>query len=171
MPRTLSSLFRSWSRSSAERAMGHRSDQQVAAPHEGRLPQRLELKIKSDPANLRTARIAVERFCVSAGLDEKACGEVGLCVNEALANVIRHAYDGASDRPILIQAESSPTSVQVNLRDWGRPFNADQRQPAPQEKDPLQPGGLGLICLKRLMDEIVYTPQQEGTLLKMVKNK
>ena len=33
-----------------------------------------------------------------------AVGDVGLCVNEALANVMRHAYGGATDRPIVIRA-------------------------------------------------------------------
>src|SRR4051812_49335945 len=61
---------------------------------------RIQLKITSDPANLAPVREAVEDLCERRGFDEIAVGEIGLCVNEALANVMRHAYDNATDRPI-----------------------------------------------------------------------
>ena len=35
--------------------------------------------------------------------------------------------------------------------------------------DPLKPGGLGLICLKKLMDEVTYTRLIDGMVLTLVK--
>ena len=35
----------------------------------------------------------------------------------------------------------------------------------------LRPGGLGLPCLKRLLDEAVFEPQPDGMRLRMVKTK
>ena len=63
----------------------------------------VELNITSDPANLAAARKAVEALCRTVGFDDTAIGEIGLCVNEALANVIRHAYGNATDRPIELR--------------------------------------------------------------------
>ena len=60
----------------------------------------VRLRIESDPANLAPVRKAVESLAASGGFDSAACGEIALCVNEALANVMRHAYDGLTDRPI-----------------------------------------------------------------------
>src|SRR5207237_1284137 len=65
----------------------------------------VQLKIDSNPANLAPVREAVERLCKAAGFDETAIAEIGLVVNEAHANVIRHAYDNATDKPIVIRAE------------------------------------------------------------------
>src|SRR5215213_2523743 len=56
------------------------------------------VRIDSDPANLAPARKAVETFVAESGFAEKAVHDVGLCLNEALANVMRHAYDGRKDR-------------------------------------------------------------------------
>src|SRR6266550_2143544 len=83
----------------------------------------LELNIKSDPANLASVRLAVEAMCRDGGFDTTAVDEIGLCVNEALANVIRHAYKGAIDRPIEIRATCRDGEAVVQIRDWGNGMN------------------------------------------------
>src|SRR5215212_368596 len=65
-------------------------------------PPALRLKITSDPATLASTRRAVEMFAAQCGFDETARGEIGLVINEALANVMRHAYQGATDQPIEV---------------------------------------------------------------------
>jgi serine/threonine-protein kinase RsbW len=132
-------------------------------------PTKLRLKIRSDPATLASVRQAVERFCSSGGLDIKACEDVGLCVNEALANVIRHAYDGATDQPIEVTAQKLDRSIQICIRDWGKGVNPmDLPLPKP---DPLKPGGLGLVCLKKMMDKVAFKPQPKGMLLEMTRER
>jgi anti-sigma regulatory factor (Ser/Thr protein kinase) len=37
--------------------------------------------------------------------------------------------------------------------------------------DPLTPGGLGMVCLGQLMDEVVYAPQRDGMLLTMSRRR
>lgn len=129
----------------------------------------LELKFNSDPANLAPARRAVEAFCEKAGFGEHAAGQVGICVNEALANIIRHAYEGAADRPIKLKIEFRTEVLRVSIRDWGSGVNPfDLPQP---KRDPLRPGGLGLICLRQLMDEVVFERQLDGMLLTMTRQR
>jgi len=141
---------------------------------------RLVLNVTSDPANLAPVRRACEAFCRSHGLDDAATADVGLCVNEAMANVTRHAYGGATDRPVVVTTESiaaeagraatSTVGVRITIRDWGTGVNplATPRR----EHDPTQPGGLGLVCLRQLVNEAVFEPQPDGgMLLTMVKRK
>ena len=122
------------------------------------------LETTSDPANLAPIRREVEAFCTSCKFDEKAVGEVGLCVNEALANVTRHAYSGAIDRPVRIHAEFVNDELEITIRDWG---NGKDPTLSPKKHDPLTPGGLGLVCLSSLMDEMKFQPQPDGMLLTM----
>jgi len=139
--------------------------------------RRLRLHVTSDPANLAPVRRACEKYCVDHGLSAAAANDVGLCVNEAMANVTRHAYGGAIDRPIEIVCELLPPGgeggsgggVRVSIRDWGNgvnPATLPGREPNPET-----PGGLGLVCLRRLMDEANYLPQADGMMLVMVKRK
>jgi anti-sigma regulatory factor (Ser/Thr protein kinase) len=131
----------------------------------------LRLRILSDPANLAAARKAVEDLALAHGFDASACGEIALCVNEALANVMRHAYGGATDRPIELDAavREDDRALHLRIRDWGSGVNPDDLPAKP--KDPMTPGGLGLICLRKMMDEVRFTPQPDGMLLEMTRSK
>ena len=127
------------------------------------------MNITSDPANLAPVRKAVEDLAGASGFDASAVGDIALCVNEALANVMRHAYGGMKDRPILITAESDADALTVRVRDWG---NGVDPSTLPREPyNPLTPGGVGLICLSELLDEMVYTPQPDGMLATLVKRR
>jgi anti-sigma regulatory factor (Ser/Thr protein kinase) len=130
-------------------------------------PVKLELKITSDPANLQPVRKQVETFAESAGLSRRECDGVGLAVNEAMANIIRHGYGNATDQPIHVTAEVKDDQLFVQIRDWGKPFDP---QLLPRDIRPeLRPGGLGLLCMRKLMDSTEFVTLSDGMLLKMVK--
>ena len=126
-------------------------------------PRRLELKVESHPANLAAVRKAIETLATDGGFDEKSVAEIGLCVNEAMANVIRHAYGGRKDRPVHVAARIEPAQggrIVITIRDWGNGVDPSCLPHRPY--DPMEPGGVGLICLRQWMDEVTYTPQPGG---------
>jgi anti-sigma regulatory factor (Ser/Thr protein kinase) len=125
-------------------------------------PSQLQLRITSDPANLAPVRHELETFCAACGFDEKSRGEIVLVVNEALANITRHAYGGAEDGPIELNASFADGSLRIMIRDWG----TGQLPPRHlRPRDPLKPGGVGLVCLRELMDDVNFSPQPDGMLL------
>jgi len=128
------------------------------------------LNLTSDPAMLAGARRQVEAFASGQGFGEVAVGDVGLCVNEALANVIRHAYGGDHHRPIVLDARMDGGSLVIYIREWGNGRVPNMRLP-PADPQALHPGGLGLPCLKQLLDGIEFLPQADGMLLKMVRRR
>lgn len=137
-------------------------------------PAGLKLRIDSDPAQLGRTRRAVEALAARCGFTRTAVEEIGLCVNEALANVMRHAYRGHVGRPILVEAQFDPAdggALRVELRDWGGGWNPAERLAQADDYDPLTPGGLGLLCIGRLMHEVVFCPQRDGMVLKMVRRR
>ena len=134
---------------------------------ETRSPGKLELNFSSSTAHLSTVRRAIEQFSKEAGLETQASEEIGLVVNEALANIIRHAYDGKKDQPVRAAVQRFNGGVKILLRDWGN--GVDPSTIPRPEHDPLVPGGLGLMCMRRLMDEVRYEPQRDGMLLVMTR--
>lgn len=135
--------------------------------------RRVEMRVESHTSHISTVRKTVEQFAAAAGFGNAAAEQWGLCVNEALANVIRHAYGGQVGKPVVITLEYHPDSpspaMQVTIRDWGNGVNPAKLKPKPY--DPFEPGGVGLICLRSLMDDVTYTPQPDGMLMRMVKKK
>jgi serine/threonine-protein kinase RsbW len=129
----------------------------------------VELSIESHPANLACVRRAIETLGSTCGFDDAVRSDIGLCVNEALANIIRHAYHGATDRPIAIRAEFVNEALRITIRDWGNGVNPVLLRPG--KRDPLKPGGVGMICLRKLMDEVEFVPQADGMLLTMTRKR
>jgi serine/threonine-protein kinase RsbW len=147
-------------------------------------PTALHLKFDSHPKHLASTRIAVEKLCIAAGFERAAAEEVGLAVNEALANIIRHAYDNRSDQPVELDASTGPGGIELRLRDWGsgkvpspKPsVPAPGQAPAgpasnPPKVENLKPGGLGLICMRSLMDQVLFEQQSDGMLLIMRRHR
>ena len=131
------------------------------------------LTILSDPANLATVRVAVETGGKQVGFDQKECAAMALAVDEALTNVIRHAYDGLLDKEIKISIEhlnevDDHQGLLICIRDFGKAV--DPCKIKGRELSDIRPGGLGVHIMREVMDEVVFEHRPEGgTLLRMTK--
>jgi len=70
-----------------------------------------------------------------------------------------------------VRLEIQGADVMIGLRDRARPFKPGKIKP-PDTKTPLEDrpvGGLGLLLMHRLMDEVRYETLPDGNLLTMVK--
>lgn len=130
----------------------------------------IHVRFDSDPEHLQGLRLRCEAMATAMGFDERAVGEVGLCVNEAIANVIEHAYKFEKGRPIELRAEPIPPAagrprggMRLRVRDWGPGIDPTLVDRGP--KDPNIPKGLGLICMKEMMDSTDYAPQPDGGII------
>ncbi len=135
--------------------------------------ERRHLEIMSEPKNLPQVRQAVEDIGAMAGFSPKDCHGIVLAVDEALANVIKHAYGGAADKTIEIdiqhlnQAEDV-SGVEISIRDYGK--TVDLCKIKGRELSDIRPGGLGVHIMRKIMDKVVYEcPADGGTKLRMTK--
>jgi anti-sigma regulatory factor (Ser/Thr protein kinase) len=135
----------------------------------------IRMHIRSSPWQLAVVRAAVEKMCAQLGMDERSIGEMMLGVDEALTNVIRHAYEGQADRPIEIELspcgseEECIDCLQVVIRDEGRSVPAEQIRS--RDLEDIRPGGLGVHIMQTVMDHVDYTPRPDGgTVLTLRKN-
>ena len=133
----------------------------------------IHMKIISTPAHLRVVRSALERICEMMAFREDERGGIVLSLDEALSNIIKHAYHGADDRPIEITfrpgAGEAGVELAIEVRDWGDP--APPETIKSRDLDDVRPGGLGVHIMTSCMDEVAYAPAPpgEGTVLTMLK--
>jgi anti-sigma regulatory factor (Ser/Thr protein kinase) len=132
---------------------------------------KLTINLNTDPTLLGSARTAIEKLAATHKFAPKCCEEIGLVVNEALANVIRHAYGKGVDGPIQIDVMVLDGELTIAMRDWGKGINPDALRPSAAAQDPLKPGGLGLMCMRQMMDSVVFDPQPDGMLLTMKRKR
>ena len=132
----------------------------------------IHLRISSIPSHLSIVRAAVETFCQQLGFDATSAGQVMLSTDEALTNIIRHAYCGREDK--VIEIELAPVNrdggkaLRITLRDYGKAVDRDEI--CSRDLHDVRPGGLGVHIMTECMDVLDYThPKGGGTLLTMVK--
>jgi serine/threonine-protein kinase RsbW len=116
----------------------------------------------------------VHQAAVDAGLNDKAVYEVETAVDEAVCNIIDHAYGGEGDGKVECSYEISDAGLIIHLRDFGKSFNPAKVK-HPNLKAPLgkrKDRGLGLYMMRQWMDEVRFEfSQSAGNLLTMVKRR
>lgn len=125
-----------------------------------------DLRIDCDPVTLRAARASFRVFLESSQCPPDFIDRLVLAVDEACANVYRHAYRGASGE-LRLRARWVNGRLRVMLKDRGIPFDAAGLPD--RDLGEIRPGGLGLPIIKRIFERVEYRPLRIGTLLILEK--
>jgi serine/threonine-protein kinase RsbW len=135
----------------------------------------LRMELPSDPNLLCAVRGAIERLTESLGFTTEDCRGITRAVDEALTNIIRHAYGGKVDQPIammfrtLLRAGSAEgqRGIEIQLCDRGPAFEPEKM--CGRALDDVKPGGLGLHFIQESMDVVEYKRANGTNCLRLVK--
>jgi anti-sigma regulatory factor (Ser/Thr protein kinase) len=114
----------------------------------------------SDPNLLGEVRRKLAQYASQAGMVETQADSFVLAADEALTNIIRHAYEGATDQPIDIDIYSDGTKLHLTLRDYGQPVPREMIRS--RDLDDIRPGGLGVHIMTTCMDSVEFQHLEEG---------
>ena len=136
---------------------------------------RIELKIPASSEWVRVVRLTVAGVASRLPFPVDAVEDIKLAVTEAINNAIQHAplQPAPGETPtISIVIETSADGLWIHIADEGR-LNQELPVPhasLPQWADELPEGGLGLMLIQSLMDEV---KQESGpardTIVRMFK--
>lgn len=128
----------------------------------------LRVVMSSHPRFLSIVRAAVGQLGVVYGLTEDSCREVTLAVDEALANIIRHAYRNRYDQEIELNCQVGADHLEFTLVDRGEA--ADPARICGQPLDEVSLSGRGTHLIKASMDEMHYERVPRGNQLRLIKH-
>jgi len=128
----------------------------------GDAPRGLQIKFSmpSDPRYLPVVRGAIGPLAALMGWDESECNAIVLAINEALANVITHAYHNRTDGLMELECRESADGLEIALLDNGDA--PDRSRICAREIGGDQPGGLGTHIIRNVMDEVSYQNSPAG---------
>jgi anti-sigma regulatory factor (Ser/Thr protein kinase) len=121
----------------------------------------------SDPRFLPIVRATVEGLAGTYGLSIEESAGVTLAIDEALANVIRHAYKNRYDQTIQFECFVNDQQMEFTLLDQGEAPDPARICSGPMDDVALS--GRGTHLIKAVMDEVTYQQVSEGNQLKLVK--
>ncbi len=115
-----------------------------------------ELRVEATVENLHKVSEFVRDIGRQIRLTEDALFDVDLAVEEASANIVRHAYGTGHAGDILLRVETTDDVVRITLTDWGLPFDPEKVTPFDVRATvkTRTEGGTGLRLIHSLMDDV-----------------
>jgi anti-sigma regulatory factor (Ser/Thr protein kinase) len=130
------------------------------------------MRIKKMPAslsNLHELMAFITDRAQETGLAAETINRMELVSEEALVNVIKHAYGSRSGEvEVRLKAGDGP-SLSVEIRDTGDAFDPLQK-PDPDTNaalDDRSVGGLGIFMRRKMADRLAYRRDQKQNVLPM----
>lgn len=133
----------------------------------------LELTLPSQISALGTLEQAIEKFAGEQDWPPQLLFQMQLAVEELASNVIRHGF-GEDGHEFDVWLRSSPESVTIEIVDAAQPYNPLTQAPAPDVEaslDERQIGGLGVLLVRDVADDMQYSREGGKNRLVIVKRR
>jgi serine/threonine-protein kinase RsbW len=120
-----------------------------------------EFAIAASGAEVRRAAEWLVANCRQHDVPQAQMDRLELCLHEALANVITHGGENAAAAPIRMRLEVTrdpQCSACVTVIDAGEAFDPSSvpERISPATLAETEPGGLGLVMIRRFSDRLDY---------------
>lgn len=126
------------------------------------------ITVPSDPKYLSVIRSVTVTMGGLCRLTDPVIEEVKLAVDEACANVIKHAYRGDTRQKIVVKFKLGKKGFEVIIEDNG--IKAQPELIAGRSLDEVRPGGLGIHFIKRTFDVFQFEEKKtKGNRLRLIR--
>src|SRR6516225_7048507 len=116
---------------------------------------------------LPIVRATVAQLAATVGWSESEARCITMAVDEALSNVIRHAYHGRTDARIEMRCRAGEDQLEIRIRDTGDAPDRSQICAAEVGCDRI--GGLGTHIIRDVMDAVSYESDNDGNWFTAIK--
>jgi serine/threonine-protein kinase RsbW len=118
----------------------------------------LKLTLPNDASYSIMAQLCARELAKKFGFEDKALREIELALDEAVSNVIEHAFEPDEDSSFEIILQRVALGIKIIIKEEGIPFDPDQ---VPQFDpasllDDRPTTGMGLFLMKAIMDEVSF---------------
>lgn len=132
----------------------------------------IKITIESKLSHLPILRKAIEGICSSIVTKTQILEDINLSLNEAMANIITHAYKNEAGNEIQITVNLSSNEIEFNIVDSGKE-NRQKNTRLPDadldSTDTISESGRGLYLIHKLMDEVIYKRENNKNVLLLRK--
>jgi len=137
----------------------------------GRPP--LILKVPSRTEFLATVRDVTRGWAGVAGFEKSDADQIALAVDEAVTNVIEHAYGGAGDKVVELRYEDRGEDFRVDVVDNGITVDPKTMPKVDLERyaSERRTGGLGVHLMSRIMDSVTFRRSARRNVCCLVRRK
>jgi anti-sigma regulatory factor (Ser/Thr protein kinase) len=115
------------------------------------------LLLDNEPFEVSRAATWLDTLLTDAGLSPRAIASLQVALEEVLSNILGHGYTEAGSHKIEVRVAVDSTAVTLEFFDDGIPFDPTQHEVSSADSNVgTRPGGLGLLFVRRLMDDLAF---------------
>jgi anti-sigma regulatory factor (Ser/Thr protein kinase) len=122
------------------------------------------INIKSNPNELKNLRGQIKKY-LNENFKDLKVDEILLAIDEAVQNIIRHAYEMKANQPIDVEIQKTK-NFSIKIRDYGK--QVELSSIAPRKLNEVRPGGLGIHFIRTICKNVKYEHAKDnkgGTIL------
>ncbi|MCB1604185.1 MAG: SpoIIE family protein phosphatase [Gammaproteobacteria bacterium] len=118
------------------------------------------ISFEADPANLKMVRSKVSEIVVNLGFSKVTEQQLVLCIDEAVTNVYRHAYNNDCQGKVDLSFKLQNNTLVFYLRDYASLVYDNSVKP--RDLTQTRPGGLGINIIDSVMDSWEFATPKDG---------
>ena len=131
------------------------------------------LSVSNATENLSKVRDFVTMATREGGVGPEDENRIILAVDEAVSNIIEHAFENTLQGLIKVELDVDPSRCCITIHDSGKRFDPLSVEP-PDLEDHIRSGrkrGLGVFLMRQIMDEVHYHFKADvENVLTLIKN-
>ena len=131
-----------------------------------------ELRLQASAERLEDVQEFVRGKLEAAGGSLKVMSQVEIAVEEIYVNIVHYAYpSGDGEAAIRCETDREVPKITIQFLDAGTPFDPLAKEDADisLSAEERSIGGLGILMVKKLMDEVTYCYEEGKNILTIVK--
>lgn len=140
--------------------------------HQNVQPARVvRFSFPADVNLLSAARVFLVSVLRQSGYSEDAVSDIELCADEAVTNVVEHAYQYDPKKSLTVEVVMEKEVLRIIVRDQGKPFDPRHKGEVDLDRhiSERRTGGLGRFLIGSFMDEVDYQRDNNDNVLTMTK--
>lgn len=130
-----------------------------------------QFRISCQTSELAELRLFLEKTLSTLRLNASLQHQLTLAVEEVCANLIIHSHQCNQNDQINLEVRDIPGKLIFEIKDQGEAFNILDYEIPDIKKviEEKRKGGLGIILVKRIMDEIEFESNQGTNTCRLIK--
>ena len=118
-----------------------------------------QLTIKADISQLDQVLSFIDSILEESDCPTNTKMQIDVAIEEVFVNIVRYAYpECEGEAAIEVETTDSPRAVKITFEDEGVPFNPLEHEDPDimLSADDRPAGGLGILMVKKSMDDVSY---------------
>ncbi len=111
----------------------------------------------------------ISSYAKDENMDQKSIRELELAAEEAIVNIIYHAYKQKGGN-VQIELDKKENQIEVTIIDQGPEFNPILQKEEQSKRNENKMGGLGIILMCSYVDDIKYQRENYSNILILKKS-